>query len=202
MCIRDSTVDPAVITIPEDGGGGSIELVAVSSGSWGSELLGRVEHDTADPVNTDLFNLKIKDNSTGLIETHLNLSASSTDARYIERVLAEESELVRSQTFGSTRPALTPAPAAGVDEFGPPADSNAITASTVTDGEVLTFNEIEGSGTEPKTGLHAFDTADIINLLCIPPYTVLDGGGLPLASIVGNEAVSYTHLTLPTILLV
>jgi len=60
----------------------------------------------------------------------------------------------------------------------------------VTDGPVLTFNEIEGNSTAPKTGLHAFDEADLINLLCVPPYTVLDGGGAPVASIQGNEVLN------------
>ena len=49
---------------------------------------------------------------------------------------------------------------------------------------------IQGSGVAPKTGLHAFDEADIINLLCVPPYTVLDGGGLPLPVITGNMVLN------------
>lgn len=184
------SVDPAVIPISEEGGVGTIELVAVSHGSWGSALMARVDYNTIDATNSDLFNLKIKDTATGLVEVHLNLSASSTDTRFIVNVLAEESRLVQSQTFGTIRPALTmPAPA-GVDEFGPPGDSNAIPAGIATDGEVLTFNEIEGSGLVPKTGLHAFDAVDIINLLCVPPYTVLDIGGLPEASIQGSEVLN------------
>ena len=184
------SVDPAVITLAEEGGGGSIELVAVSPGSWGSSLMARVDYDTADTADTNLFNFKIKDTITGLVEVHLNLSASGTDVRFIENVLAEESELVRTKVFGTTRPAETAPPAAGVDEFGPPVDSNAIQASTVTDGEVLTFNEIRGSATAPKTGLHAFDSADIINLLCVPPYTVLDAAGSPLPQIQGGEVLN------------
>jgi len=82
-----NTVDPAVITISEDGGGGSIELAAVSPGAWGSALMARVNYNTADVSNTNLFNLKIKDTTTGLVETHLNLSASEADARFIENVL-------------------------------------------------------------------------------------------------------------------
>lgn len=184
------TIDPAVIPIPEEGGGPSIELEGVSRGSWGSGLMARVDHFTIDEANDDLFNLKIKDTTTGLVEVHLNLSALSTDTRFIENVLAEESELVRMRSFGTIRPELSAPPAAGVDEFGPPAQSNAIEAVPATDGEVLTFNEIEGSGVAPKTGLHAFDAVDIINLLCVPPYTVLDAGGLPEATIQGRQVLN------------
>ena len=43
--------------------------------------------------------------------------------------------------------------------------SNAIAASTATDGVPLSDGEITGSATVPKSGLFAFDATDIINLV-------------------------------------
>jgi len=188
------TIEPAEIILPEDGGApgdtDQLDLVAVSPGSWGSALLARVDYDTVSPADTAIFNLKVKDTNTGLIETHLNLSVTSTDARFVTKVLSEESALIRILNVGNFRPDDTDPPSAGADAFDPPAQSNAEVATTVTDGGVLTATLIQGSGVDPKTGLFAFDRADIINLLCVPPYTVLDGAGVPLPNIVGNEVLN------------
>lgn len=168
----------ATLSFSEDGAAGTVVLEAASEGSWGSSLLARVDFDTKDPADATLFNLKVKDTITGLVETHRNLSSVSTNARFITKVLQEESRLVRVQSFGSIRPELTPAPDVGASEFqdNGAALSNAIAASSVTDGVELNNAAIEGSPVAPKTGLYALDAADIINLLCIPPYSSATSG--------------------------
>lgn len=174
----------ATIELDDGGGGTAILLEAASPGSWGSNLLARVDYDTKEDPTNVLFNLKIKDSATGVIETHRNLSSVEQDGRFVTKVLTEDSALVRVQTFTS-RPAETPAPDTGATEFEDnpdiPALSNAVAATTVTDGDPLSDSEIMGSGVVPKTGLYALDKVDTINLLCIPPYVtgisgnVLDG---------------------------
>lgn len=163
----------ATIELEDGGGAQAILLEAASPGSWGSNLLARVDYDTKDDPTDVLFNLKIKDNSTGLVETHRNLSSVEEDARFVTKVLKDESNLIRVQLF-TDRPAETPDPDAGATEFEDnpdiPALSNAVAAITVTDGVPLSDNEIMGSGVAPKSGLHVLDMVDTINLLCIPPY--------------------------------
>jgi phage tail sheath protein FI len=170
----------ATLTFPAELGGANIVLEAANPGSWGSQLRARVDYQTRDASDSTLFNLRVKDLATGAVETHRNLSTDDTHARYVTKVLAEESSLVRVNTFGSERPEETQAPDPGATPFEDSADgtalSHAISATTVTDGSVLGDGEIIGSATEPKTGLHAFDAADIVNLLSIPPY-LPDGNG-------------------------
>ncbi len=175
-----AATDTAAIKFPNTGA--KMVLNATSQGSWGSHLLARVDHKTKDGSATS-FNLKVKNATTGVIETHLNLSDQPTDSRYVGKVLAADSTLVKLKSI-TARPAETPAPAAGATEFEDSPDglaaSNAIKATGGGDGDPITDTEILGDGSlDPKTGLHAFDEADIINLLCVPPYkknnTVLDG---------------------------
>lgn len=169
----------ATIELEDSGPAQAILLQAASPGSWGSGLLARVDHETRDDPTNVLFNLKIKDTSTGLVEVHRNLSSVEQDPRFVTKVLKAESNLVRVQLFTS-RPDETPAPAAGATEFEDnpdiPALSNAIAAILVTDGDNIGDTEIMGSGVVPKTGLHALDEADTINLLCIPPYDTATSG--------------------------
>jgi phage tail sheath protein FI len=161
--------------------GADLVLESASPGSWAGALRGRVDLDTADPSNADLFNLRIRDLSTGAEETFRNVSVSSTDPRSVERVLKEESELVTFQSGGGELTA-TPAPDTGATDFedGPSgASSNAVVAafssSTGQDGSPLQNSDVIGSAGPPKTGLSALDAADIINLLCIPPYDATTG---------------------------
>ena len=167
---------------------GNLLLDAVSPGEWGTGLLARVDHATKDELNTNLFNLTVKDPTTGLIEVHRNVSIDISDARYVGRVLDAESALVKVNAVVA-RPGITPAPDAGASDFEDNADEGALSnavevvAGTGTDGNILVAEDISGDGAMmPKTGLYAFDDADMINLLCVPPYTVLDGAGSALAS--------------------
>ncbi len=156
--------------------GNALTIEAVSPGSWGIELLGRVDDQVNSEHGGDLFNLKIMDSNTGVEEYFLNLSAVETDVRYIGTVLDKDSHLVRLKSITAI-PDLTPEPEGEASEFE---DSNgdssqAVKATGGTNGIGITNSEIIGSVVEDsKTGLHAFDEADIINLLSIPPYDGLE----------------------------
>ena len=146
-----------------------LQLVAASPGAWGNNLKITVDHNTKDTANTKQFNLKIVENDPltnqpGIIENILNVSIDPTDARYVPRVLNDDSQLARVKkdsglwVVPNVRPNPIPAatPVAGVSGA---------------DGSAITANEFTGSGKEAaKQGLYALEKADLFNLLCIPPY--------------------------------
>ena len=57
----------ATIELEDAGSAQAILLEAASPGSWGSNLLARVDYATKEDLTNVLFNLKVKDTSTGLI---------------------------------------------------------------------------------------------------------------------------------------
>ena len=142
---------------------------ATNPGLWGGSLRVRVDHDTRPQVgNEELFNLTVRDTSTGVTESFRNVLVLTTHSRYIGRVLAEESGLVRlNGAAPATRPAANPDAAPRVDPM------------TVTPGSML-FNQDGGDGADirdgeitgdpaARTGIFALEQADLFNLLCIPP---------------------------------
>jgi phage tail sheath protein FI len=143
-------------TLQLPAGTGTLALDAANPGEWGRALSATVDYNTRDAADTNLFNLTVSDSATGGREVFLNLSRDSASARYVTNVLAEESTLVR--VSGSV-------PAARPD-----AGTTAAQSSSGGDGSAVTDSQITGSSTDPKTGIYALDGADIINLLCIPPY--------------------------------
>ena len=87
-------------------------LVAANPGRWGEKLRVRIDHNTrphliTDPANS-LFNLSVRDTATGTTERFLNLSTDPNNARFVTRVLEQESNLVRILTPPGTVPALRP----------------------------------------------------------------------------------------------
>ena len=70
-----------------------LELEAANEGVWGNGLQARVDYDGI--TGTELFNLSVKDGSTGEVETFLNVSVDENETRYVEKVLEKDSQLVR-----------------------------------------------------------------------------------------------------------
>lgn len=168
----------ATLTLPSN-----FELEAANVGLWGEGLRVRVDHDTRPPLPSDppnsLFNLSIRDMLTGVTERFLNLSTDPANARYVTRVLEQESNLVRIAAPGTvpaTRPNPSGAPPAGVDPLLDNASSTAF-GTDGSDGSDITDNSISAASLEAaKSGLWALEKADLFNLMCIPPLTHGDGG--------------------------
>jgi phage tail sheath protein FI len=156
---------------------GALSLKAATNGIWGNSLKAQVNYQTkdADSANPDkrLFNLIVfEDKDGGIKETFLNISTSSSDPRYITRVLKQGSVLVN---VNGSIPGLRPIASAALN---PPSSGFAsVAASGGTDGIDLTATQYLGSETN-KTGIYALKNVDLFNLLSIPP--ALRGGDTDL----------------------
>jgi len=151
----------------------TLDLTAASEGTWGNKLRARVDHDVAggDP---NLFNLYVRDDGTGQIETFRNVSIVAGAPRQVDKVLLSESTLVRSN-----RPAALPAASGNTtdplktvwDDNAAPTNTKVAPADQGTDGGDLAIGDFVGGTKEnDKQGLYALRKADLFNLLCIPPY--------------------------------
>ncbi|MEM9578076.1 MAG: phage tail sheath C-terminal domain-containing protein [Pseudomonadota bacterium] len=159
----DIATDSATITLATSGG--NLGLIAANPGLWGERLQATVDHDTADPTDTNQFNLLIEEleavGSTTVVSTELfrNVSADPLSPRYVDSVVNESSALVNVDV---TAPANERPNAATVAAAGTPSDGG-----DITDADVL--------GTRAnRTGMYALEDADLFNLLCIPPLSDTD----------------------------
>jgi phage tail sheath protein FI len=155
-----------------------LKLEAVTPGAWGNALRARVDGDIRDEVaasyglaKTDLFNLTIRDMKTGAIEQLRNLSIAD-GPRKADRVLANESRLVRVQALPAAVPKAHGEPSASADIWQDDTSSTGVAAKDqASDGQALKLDDFAGTGKQDaKQGLYALDKADLFNLLCIPPY--------------------------------
>jgi phage tail sheath protein FI len=155
-----------------------LAVVAASPGAWGNRLRVKVDHaDITDEVAdryglaaADLFNAAVYDVSPdGTVETLLErlVNLSVTDnARRADRMLAQQSQWIRVTRDAGGNPILpAAAPGDGAADAAGGADS-----TPLVDASDLAGTTFTGSPSD-KTGLHALETVDLFNLLCIPPDT-------------------------------
>ncbi|HMO59508.1 MAG TPA: phage tail sheath subtilisin-like domain-containing protein [Roseiflexaceae bacterium] len=164
----------AAATMALAGADGPLNLIAANPGTWGNQLRARIDHDTRplDPgeAATSLFNLTLRDMGTATSEAFRNLSTNPAHARFVTRVLAEESTLVRvSGAVSATRPTNHADPPAGQDPFTT-AGAHVVANTNGQDGIAINDNDLLGSEAS-QTGIYALERADLFNLLCLPPLT-------------------------------
>lgn len=141
----------------------SLVLEAASPGRWGSSLRATVDHLTRDQTDALLFNLTIEemDEPAGTrvlaVESFRNVSVAPGDPRFVDTVINEQSALVRVRT------------SAPDDESPNDASVDAV-GNTTDDGGEIADTDITGNQND-RTGIFALDSADLFNLLCIPPRT-------------------------------
>lgn len=166
---------------------GGLNLEAANEGVWGNNLRGRIDYDTRDPSDTNLFNLSIRDTATGQTEIIRNVSVQATALRRIDNVLRQESSLVRSLgALPGARPTASAAVPLGQDPFSNANSTGVAAAGQAIDSQALTANDYTGDRTN-KRGLYALEKADLFNLLCIPP----DVQGQDTASSVYQTSMTY-----------
>lgn len=159
----------AQLTLPDTTKTNKIILEAVSEGSWGNNLKGRIDY--VDPskltdiaarygVTTgDLFNLIVRDTKTGVVEQFPNVTVVDSPRR-VDKVLANESNLVRVSSLPLAIPDATGTGVEGVITPG-------------SDGLSLTEDNFTGTGKQAnKQGLYALEQVDLFNILCIPPHAI------------------------------
>lgn len=158
-------------------GGGSATFTAASPGAWAEHLRVRIDTDidpevaSANPPST-LFNLRVKDLATGVTETHLNVSITQGQPRFVSEVLKQSSKLLRGPA--ATLAALpTPNAAAAATAPDPFNDTTATSvANGVDDGSPIDGTQVSDPGLRAsKNGMFALEKADLFNLLCIPPLS-------------------------------
>jgi uncharacterized protein len=162
----------AEISLPT--GGTALVLSAASPGKWGSSLRVSVNYEaTKDPAA--LYTLTVQElaapASTTVLrtETFGNLSSDPNNPRFVTTVLASQSELV--QVKGN---APAQRPTATITNADDPADAAKYVAANAagTDGSDVTDSQIAADTLKTdRKGIYALDTADLFNLLCIPPLT-------------------------------
>lgn len=163
--------DLASAGLAAEGGGSPLVVQATDPGQWGNTLRLIVDHETRDkddpaPVLFNLFiegRSSIPPNAVVAAEAHRNLSIDPDSNRFVTRVLARESDLVRvdpAAPLPATRPDLT---VPFVQLVGGD------------DGLTISDAQIVGSGLrDARAGLWVLERVDLFNLLCIPPYSDVD----------------------------
>ncbi len=157
---------------------GNLSLEASSPGKWGNLLRVRVDDKVSGEVadrfglnKSKLFNLTVRDTRPGgITETFLNVTGEESP-RQIDRVLLNESSLLRIPS-DATAPFALPTPhgdpAAGKTVWE---DDNASTGvaggGQADDSQWLDEVTYEGSR-DGKSGIFALEGTDLFNLLCIP----------------------------------
>jgi len=162
-------------------GGGALDLDAANPGAWGNNLSVIVDHDTKDASDGSLFNLTVFDTDPASAvdvrsETFRNVSVDPASARFVGNVLQQGSSLVdvRRDVNGNamapaTRPDATVTFASPIASPLRPTPLRIKPTTPGTDGGDIGRNDVLGDATR-KTGMYALETADLFNLLCIPPY--------------------------------
>ncbi len=183
----------ATLTLPGSGGAGSDwTLTAASQGAWGGQLQAHVDYDTRDKTDNSLFNLFVKDPASGLVEGFRNVSVDSGDSRFVERILAEQSTLVRVSALPPapiTRPKDNASPSPGGDLFGKPTYYTG--AAGGSDGAGVVATDYEGDPLA-KTGVYALDRGEF-NILCMPPPTGAVRAPDPSWGDALGKALTYCH---------
>ena len=164
----------AAATISLPAGAGNLALEAKSQGEWGEELRVRITYPVPDSDAT-IYNLAVRDTKTGAEERFLNVSHATTAVRRLDKVLAQESNLIKVKegvALPAGRPDESTAASPGIDPFSDsaPAGSYVQAANDGDDGSPLTDPDYQGSRTN-KTGIYALLNTDLFNLLCIPPIS-------------------------------
>lgn len=148
---------------------------AASPGAWGNGLRVRIDYQVPQEVvdanaADTMFNLRVKDMDTQLVENFLNLSTTAGHPRFVGDVLAQQSRLLRGRDSYEARPDASDVP----DPL--PADLFADATSTALeggeDGDAIGADQLTGAGfRDAKRGLFALEKADLFNLLVLPPFS-------------------------------
>ncbi|PHM08298.1 phage tail sheath family protein [Nostoc sp. 'Peltigera malacea cyanobiont' DB3992] len=153
-----------------------LNLEAANEGSWGNALKVRIDIDIkvrGDAESEKLFNITVLDQKTGQLEVFRNVSVLPNHPRQVDKVLLNESYLVRfrDESLPTNRPAAHADPTPDKKLWGDNDTNTKVEPNSGADGDYLDVNDFTGLNKEAnKQGLYALNKADLFNILCIPPY--------------------------------
>jgi hypothetical protein len=172
---------------------GELTLTAVHPGGWGNKLRARIDHNTQSlpdgNPDQDTFNLQVRDGETGLVEAFINVSHLPAHPRRIDRMLEENSKLVRANALPGARPKSHPAPQPGEDVWGDNAiatNQSVQAGDRANDGDTLRDADFISAAKEAANqGIFALRQVALFNLLCIPPF---DPNGNATKAVIASAA--------------
>lgn len=147
------------IEIDAESGGSKLKLKAFNPGTWAENMEIIIDYDTMrkenGSVDDTLFNITLS-SEDGISEKYFNVTINTEKSKSIDKVLAQNSDLITVETLSNMRPNK---------------GTYYLPKSTGNDGQTITDNELYGANMQTeKKGIYALDNTDIFNLLCIPPY--------------------------------
>lgn len=201
ITVGDSAKAAAATATPLDAASLTISTLTLNAkypGAWGNTLQAHVDYVQVDGVDQpEVFNLLVRDGTTGKVESFLNVSVRAGDVRRVDLVLASDSDLVTAAGVPGSRPEKSSNPDHARHQFDvwannvvaevpadntttpptpalpalPATNATVHPAGTASDGGALATTDFNGPGTQSgKRGLYSLANADLFNLLCIPPY--------------------------------
>lgn len=172
----------AQVVLATDDNTKNVTLQAASPGVWANgKLRVRVDHKTADPTDTTLYNLSIRDAGTGVTESYLNVSTDRSSARSLKNVLA--SSALIGTVLGDDDHQLHEHPSVGLSDGADPfvdghdasnpTDVNPWyqSMSGGADGGKPVAKDYTGEDAVPadgKQGIYQLRKTDIFTILCLP----------------------------------
>lgn len=151
----------ASLTVTASDGGPSFQLLAANPGAWGENLRVTIAHGTTgaldETADSNTFHLTVYevnpdepdfDKSVRAREEHLHVSVDPEAPRYVGRILEQRSALVRLGTLSTARPNTSDRAALGGGD----------------DGLTSSLDDLDDA-------IARLETADTVNLLCVPPPT-------------------------------
>ncbi|MEH2154079.1 phage tail sheath family protein [Nostoc sp.] len=169
-----------------------LNLEAANEGSWGNALKVRIDIDIkvrGDAEPEKLFNITVLDQKTGQLEIFRNVSVLPNHPRQVDKVLLNESYLVRfrDESLPTERPSAHADPTPDKKLWGDNDTNTKAEPNSGADGDDLDVNDFTGTNKEAnKQGLYALNKADLFNMLCIPPYK--NDGNINYDSLVDSAA--------------
>jgi phage tail sheath protein FI len=154
-----------------------LTLEATEPGSWANSLTIEIGYPDPDVPNKDRFNIVVYDGSD-IVARYIGVSIDESDPRYYPRVLEQRGSVIRVQKDnGNYKIAKdkadepnNPGKAIRPPETTKPED-RAKSKDDGSDGGELTDKTFAPDDADDKKGIYALASADIFNLLVIPPPT-------------------------------
>lgn len=205
---------PAASTFGLPTDGVAMTATAVNVGAWGDNVRVGIAHAGAGSTTFTMLVREFDGDQVVREEAFIDVSVNAANARYVETVVENESELIRiGHTDGdlpvetdldptaavlpaTTLDMLLEAPAAALTQLAGGADGILPNDATNWTGDGLTAvigAEGDGSVANPPTGIFTLNTIapEVFNILCLSDTAVLDNTEFANMAAVYQAAIGY-----------